>query len=79
MVTKVTQHAVDRYTERSGCKSLEKSVNKLLERANSGIPIGRNRIYHGGWIVAIRKGVVKTVYRLRTPEQLESVFKATHP
>ncbi len=75
-ITKVTQHAVDRYMQRSGCKSLTASVNKLLERANKVIPIGKNRVYQGGWIVAIRRGAVVTCYKPRTPEQLGAVFRA---
>lgn len=72
----VSQHAVDRYLQRSNGKRELHAVGKLFAVADASIPIGKNRRYAKGWIVVVKNGVVKTAYRPRTREQMRAVHDA---
>lgn len=76
MVSAVTQHAIDRYMERTGAKKALRSTNTLFSLAESAVPLGKNRYYARGWIVVMVNGVVKTAYRPKTREQMEIVYNA---
>lgn len=75
-VNSITQHAVDRYMERSGTKSPTRAMRKLFELAEQAIPIGHSRFYASGWIVVMKRGVLKTCYKPRTLSQTNSIFAA---
>ena len=74
----LTQHTVDRYMQYSGSKRAVRTITRLFNAADQGLPIGNNRFYHRGWIVVIKDGIVKTAYRPRTREQMDAIFAATH-
>jgi hypothetical protein len=76
VVSAVTQHAIDRYLERTGGKKAHRATNTLFCLAESAIPIGNNRYYARGWIVVLKDGVVKTAYRPKTREQMDAVYRA---
>lgn len=57
------QHAVDRFRERSGIKTEARAMAKLLEYADQAVRVGPDRFFARGWILIIRDGFVKTVYR----------------
>ena len=60
----VTQHAVDRFMERTGNKKPLRAMQKVFRIAQSSIPIGRSLHFSQGWLMFINKyGVVKTIYR----------------
>jgi hypothetical protein len=75
-VSAVTQHAIDRYMERTGAKKAQRATTTLFCLAESAIPIGKNRYYARGWIVVVKDGVVKTAYRPKTREQMDAVYCA---
>lgn len=78
-ITTITQHALDRYFERSGCVKPVKAMNKLFSHSEHATPIGNHRYYNRGWIFVIVKGVIKTCYKPRTREQQQAVYNALNP
>lgn len=72
----ITQHALDRFMERSGSNRVMRSLNKLSAVVDSAIPIGKNKLYWGGWIIVMVKGEVKTAYHPRTRKQMNQVHAA---
>jgi hypothetical protein len=63
-VRSVTQHAVDRFMERTGNKKQVRAVQKVFRLAQSSIPIGRSLYFSQGWLMFINEyGDVKTIYR----------------
>ncbi len=69
----VTQHAIDRYLERTKGKSEKRAINKLFGDFNGAASIGGNEYYANGFIVVIIKGEIRTVYRPRKPRQLAAI------
>lgn len=72
----ITQHAIDRYMERSGSKAVMRTIRKLFDVVERGVPVNGGRFYHKGWIVVVRAGEIKTVYRPRTKAQMSAVYDA---
>lgn len=72
----VTQHAVDRYLERSQGSKEQRAIAKLFAIADKAIPLGRGQFYADGWIIAVKSGEIRTVFRPRTPAQLAAVHRA---
>ena len=75
-VDSVTQHAIDRYMERLGSKKTLRAIDKIFTMTTCALPIGQNRYYTNGWIIVVVRGVVKTIYRPRTMEQMNAVNMA---
>ena len=75
-ITSMTQHAVDRFMERSGSKKPIRAIYKLFSLSEAAVPMGRNRYYTRGWIIVVVNGVVKTAYRPRTREEMDAIFRA---
>lgn len=61
----VTQHAVERFMERSGCQSAAQAGETLLKMASRALPWRRdkNQWHCSGWILVIDEGGVQTVFR----------------
>lgn len=60
----VTQHAVNRFMERSTIRSSHSATQKVFRLAQSSIPIGKSLYFSKGWLMVInKKKVVKTIYR----------------
>lgn len=60
----VTQHAVDRFMERTGNKKPLRAMQKVFRLGQSSIPIGRSLYFSQGWVLCITSlGIVKTIYR----------------
>lgn len=76
VVGAITQHALERFMERSGSKKMPRAIGQLFCLAESAVSIGNNRFYARGWIVVVLEGEVKTAYRPRTREQQEAIFRA---
>ena len=72
----VTQHAIDRYMERLGSKKVYRAIDKIFTMSTCALPIGHNRYYTNGWIIVVVGGMVKTIYRPRTIEQMNAVNRA---
>jgi len=75
-VDSVTQHAIDRYLERAGSKKVHRAIGKIFTMSSRALNIGDNRYYSNGWILVVVDGLVKTVYRPTTREQMNSINKA---
>lgn len=72
----VTQHAVDRFQERSGSK--KPKIERLFRLAEQSVPIGAGRRYSSGWIFVVKKNVVRTVYKPRKRHEFEAIHKSFH-
>ncbi len=75
----LTQHALDRYMERSGSTKILKSLFKIESLVANAVQIGKNQFYAGGWIMKVVHGEVVTMYRPKYPSQLRKVYKAMNP
>jgi hypothetical protein len=76
-VDAVTKHAIDRYMERLGSKKVHRAIGKIFTMSSRALNIGDNRYYSNGWIIVVVDGLVRTVYRPRTHEQMYAINKAT--
>ncbi|SRR5260221_4366307 len=74
----IQQHAIDRYMERTGSTGEMRCCEKIWIKAQFSIPMSRNRFYdpRGGFIIVIVNRIVKTIYRPRTTEQFDAIYKA---
>lgn len=73
----VTQHAVDRFMERTGMKKPVKATEKVFRLAQSSIPIGKSLYYSQGWLMFVnKKGEVKTIYRPSQKWQHQAIYEA---
>lgn len=75
-IVAVTQHALDRYMERSGCTNVNKAIKNLTDVGERGIPIGRQQFYAKGWIVVVRRFMVVTAFKPKTFSQQNRVNRA---
>ncbi len=75
----LTQHAIDRYMERSGTKKPMRSILKLFSLADSARPLGRGKFYARGWVLVMKGGRVKTVYRPTSRIDHQKIYEAMHP
>lgn len=71
----VSQHALDRYMERSGSRNVNKSLAFLFEAASSGAIQPNGRIEHKGWTLVVIDRDVKTVYRATKMENQSTLKK----
>jgi len=64
-VNAITQHALDRYCERTGAKNIAKALSKIDCATQFLLRIDKNRYYSKttGFVLVIRKGVLKTIYK----------------
>jgi cytochrome oxidase Cu insertion factor (SCO1/SenC/PrrC family) len=76
----VTQHAVDRFMERTGNKKPLRAMQKVFRLAQSSIPIGpigKSLYFSQGWIMLINKrGIVNTIYRPRSKWEHKAIAEA---
>jgi hypothetical protein len=76
-VRAVTQHAVDRFMERSTIKKGYAATQKVFKLAQSSMPIGKSLHFSRGWLMFINKyGVVKTIYRPRSRWEHKAIAEA---
>jgi len=71
----LTQHALDRYMQRSGCRRVVKSLNRIERLAAKAIPIGKTQFYAEGWILRMVGGEIVTVHRPNR-SQMRKIYKA---
>lgn len=76
IVKSVTQHALDRYMERSGVKGVQRALNKIMGHVEFAIPMGGHRFYSNGWVIVIKKRVVRTMYK-PLPKDFLAIHNAT--
>jgi hypothetical protein len=78
-INRVTQHAIERYMERTGSKKMNRVVKKLLSASEAALAIGKNQYYHRGIIYVVVDGTVITTYKPKGKEQTDAVYNALHP
>lgn len=75
-VKAVTQHAVDRFMERTGSNKPVKALQKVFRLAESSIQVGKSLYYSQGWLMFIKCGEVKTIYRPKWKWQHQAIYEA---
>jgi hypothetical protein len=59
----ISRHAIERFMERTGCKSETRARNRLVNLAANARPIKNGRHYARGFVLVIEGETVVTVYR----------------
>lgn len=72
----LTQHALDRYMERTNCKNVLRGLNNIEHLLASAVRIGKNRVYASGLILKVHNGVVTTVYKPTHQRDFRQIYNA---
>lgn len=75
----VSEHAIDRYMERTGVKSRERARNKILLRWNAARSIGGGEWYARGWIICMRADVITTITKPHKEHSQERIYASRQP
>jgi len=74
----VTQHALERYMQRSGATRVVKSLNKIERLASRAVRIGKTRFYADGWILKVVRGEIVTMFKPKYASDLRQIYKAVN-
>jgi hypothetical protein len=75
-----TQHAIDRYRQRTGSAAPQSKIERKLEdRIQASIPIGSGLLYGSGWVFVMKGDVLITVYKPKARWIQERIHKAKNP
>jgi len=70
----LTQHALERYMERSGSKHVHRALGRISSLVAQAVPIDKKRVYARGWIMRVDGGDVVTMYRPTNPRDMAKIF-----
>lgn len=72
----LTQHAIERYMQRTGSKKIERVIRKLFNILDRSIRLDDEHFYFRGWIIVVSKGEIKTVYKPKYPDEFRKIHDA---
>ncbi len=59
-----TQHALDRYMERSKINDINKAMLKLYRLGQKVQSVGKEKYIFGNEVLIIRRGIIKTYFKI---------------